>query len=327
MNLLEQDAFRACLSGCVRLVSADDGVRLHRHTAKQISYYEATNDAWAIRAHCPAGIKLNLCTDSPTVDLRGRILPGARTYAGFDVEIDGCTSAAIRIEATEAMQSLRLVDSATRAKRQISITFPQSAVVELHAIELQQDSINTPPDGQQPKYLALGDSITQGMDARGPAAAYPLQLARMLDVELLNLGVGGHIFDLDALDDELPYRPDIVTVAYGTNDWSRGTTREQIEGTVEAYLTRLTQTVAQSSRIYVLTPIWRAVGDDIKAGGTLAQFSTVIAEAAARFAPVTVVDGMTLVPHRPELFADGTHPNDEGFLHYSINLARAINLQ
>ena len=85
----------------------------------------------------------------------------------------------------------------------------------------------------------IGDSITQGMDARGPASAYAVQLARVLDVELLNQGVGGHIFDLDALDDELPYHPDIITIAYGTNDWSRDTTREEISSRVERYLTRL----------------------------------------------------------------------------------------
>lgn len=322
MNLLERDDFHAFLTGCLRTEQTDSGLLLHRHTARQTAYYQKTNEAWAIRSRCPAGIQLNLRSDTRSLDLRGRILAGARTYAGFDVEVDGRTSTAIRIDTSDRAQTLRLVDCGTRAARQITITFPQGAIVELDAIDVEEGSQTTPLEGSRDKYLALGDSITQGMDARGPAVAYPVQLARVLDLELLNLGVGGHIFDLDALDDELPYKADIVTVAYGTNDWSRDTTREQIASTVRRYLTRLTETVAQSARIYLLTPIWRATGSETRAGGTLVQFSTAIGEAAAPFA--TVIDGSTLVPHLHGVFADGIHPNDEGFLHYAINLQRAI---
>jgi lysophospholipase L1-like esterase len=324
MNLLEQEDFNAFFSGCLRTVQSDSGLLLHRHTAKQIAYYEETNESWAIRSRCPAGIKLNLHSHTRTLDLRLRILPGARTYAGFDVEVDGRTTAAIQIDTSDGIQSLCLVDSATPSQRQISITFPQSAIVELHAIEVEEDSQTTAVAAPQKKYLALGDSITQGMDARGPASAYAVQLARVLDVELLNQGVGGHIFDLDALDDELPYHPDIITIAYGTNDWSRDTTCEEISSRVERYLTRLKKTVGQSAHIYLLTPLWRATGDEVRKGGTLAQFSATIGETAATFTDVTVVDGSTLVPHLPGLFADGIHPTDEGFLHYTLNLQRAI---
>ncbi len=168
------------------------------------------------------------------------------------------------------------------------------------------------------------DSITQGMDARGPASIYTTQLARMLNAELLNVGVGGHIYDLDALDDELPFTPDLVTIAYGTNDWSRGLSQDQIARTVEDYLQRLTSTIARSARVFVLTPLWRHNGHETKAGGTLVEFSQAIANAAAGIEGVSVVDGTSLVPHRADLFADGTHPTDEGFLHYAINLHRAI---
>jgi hypothetical protein len=56
----------------------------------------------------------------------------------------------------------------------------------------------------------------------------------------------------------------------------------------------------------------------------LIEFSEAISEAASGFENVTVVDGSTLVPHLPAMFADGTHPNDEGFLHYAINLHRKV---
>jgi lysophospholipase L1-like esterase len=325
MNLLERDDFKACLTGCIRTEQTESGLLLHRHTEKQIAYYAETSESWSIRSRCTAGISLNIRTDSRTLDLVGRIQAGARNYAGFDVEVDGRAIAAIRMNTSDETQTIRLFDFETQAERQVSITFPQSAIVELDAITVEDDSQTSPPSPAPRKYLALGDSITQGMDARGPASAYVVQLARMLDTELLNLGVGGHIFDLDALDDDLPYKPDIVTIAYGTNDWTRGTTREQILNTVERYLSRLLDTVAGSADVYVLTPIWRAIGQEAKPGGTLIEFSSAIAEVASGFPDITIVDGTTLVPHRDDLLPGGTHPNDEGFLHYALNLHRTIS--
>lgn len=324
MNLLERDDFRAYLTGCVRTAQSDSGLLLHRHTKKQIAYYARTSESWAIRSRCNAGIKLSILTDSRTLDLTGRIRAGARTYAGFDVEADGRGLTAIRMDTSDETQTIRLADFFTQRTRLISVTFPQSAIVELDAISVESGAQTSPPEPKSRKYLAMGDSITQGMDARGPESAYAIQLARMLDADLLNIGVGGHIFDLDALDDDLPFKPDIVTIAYGTNDWTRGITRDEIAKTVDLYLTRLLDTVAGSADVYVLTPIWRAIGNEVKPGGTLVEFSATIAESASKFTKINVADGTTLVPHRPDLLPDGTHPNDEGFLHYALNLHRAI---
>ncbi len=324
MNLLERDDFETFLTGCIRTETTDRGMLLHRHTEKQVDYYEKANESWWIRSLCPAGIKLSIQTNSRTLDLTGRIRAGARQYAGFDVEVDNRHIGAHRIDTSDETQTLRLAEFARNHLRRIVLTFPQSAIPEIDSITLEDGADISPIDRPNFKYLAIGDSITQGMDARGPASAYTLQISRMLNAELLNIGVGGHIYDLNALDDALPYAPEIVTVAYGTNDWRRGTTREQIAETVEQYLDRLVNTVALTAQIFLLTPIWREIGNESKAGGTLLQFSSSIADAASVFTGVTVVDGTTLVPNRSDLFVDGTHPNDEGFLHYAINLSRII---
>lgn len=329
MNLLQRQDGLDFLHGCTRLEAGATGWRLHRHTEPQLAHYDQASEAWAVRARCSAGIRLSLRTNSRTLELTGRILPGARTYAGFDVEVDGRGLTSLRLDALDpsqtSTQTLRLATFDTQAERTIVVTFPQSAIVELEAIAVEPGATAAPTAPARVRYLALGDSITQGMDARGPASAYPVQLARRLDAELLNLGVGGHVFDVDALDDELPFAPDIVTVAYGTNDWSSGSTQQQISTSVDAYLSRLLATVAASARVFVLTPLWRAIAAESKAGGTLLEFSSLIAEAAAR-AGVHVIDGTLLVPHAEHLFPDGTHPNDEGFLHYAINLHRLMQL-
>ena len=325
MNLLDREDLGEYLTGCVRTETTETGILLHRHTQKQTEYYAEASDSWSIRCRCTAGIQLRLQTDSRTLDLTGVIRDGARSYAGFDVEVDGCAVTALRLDTSDQEQTLRCFDFPDRASRQVVVTFPQSAIPELKALLLEEDAQLEVYPKPATKYLAIGDSITQGMDARGPASAYAIQLARMLDAELLNLGVGGHIYDLDAMDDDLPYTPDIVTVAYGTNDWTRGTTRDEITETTSRYLTRLKDTVAKSAKVYVLTPIWRAIGEEVKPGGTLPEFSQAIASAASAVSGITVLDGPAMVPHRLDIIPDGTHPNDEGFLHYALNPPTAMS--
>ncbi|HCK11435.1 MAG TPA: hypothetical protein DHW45_16285 [Candidatus Latescibacteria bacterium] len=325
MNLLERDDLQEYLSGCIRVERADDHLLFHRHTERQIEYYRRMNESWWVRSRCPAGIRIELVTDAMTLDLTGRLLRGSRQYAGIDVEVDGHVTGRIRIDTSEDSRTFRLAEFSTQERRQITITLPQSALLEAESLELAEETQVNPITNARVPYLALGDSITQGMDASSPESAYPLQLAKIRDMNLLNLGVGGHVFDPDALDDELPFAPKLITVAYGTNDWARGTTREQVSETVAEYLNRLNGTVGVGARLLVITPIWRAIGEEIKEGGDLVAFSEAIAQAAGSITGVTVVDGLSMVPHRDSLFVDGTHPTDEGFLHYAINLNRAFD--
>ena len=61
--------------------------------------------------------------------------------------------------------------------------------------------------------------------------------------------------------------------------------------------------------------------EDIHPAGNLNSATAVLKEVYAGFDNVEVVEGMTLVPHLPEFFADGyLHPNDSGFLLYGHNL-------
>ena len=323
MNLLERDDLSDLLTGCIRTERTDTGLRFHRLTERQVDHFEETNESWGIRANCSAGVQLSIVTDSRTLELTGRILPGARQYAGVDVEVDGRVIGSHRLDAGNETRTISLAEFAMRHEREITVTFPQSAIPDLDTIEVEDDASVAPPKPKGRRYLAIGDSITQGMNARGSASAYPIQLAKLLNAELLNLGVGGHIFDVDSLDEELPFEPDIVTVAYGTNDWTREITREDIAETVDAYLRRLSKMVPGAD-VFVLTPIWREIGNEVRAGGTLVEFSSAIARTAAVFGNVTIIDGTTLVPNRSDLLPDGTHPNDEGFLHYAINLRCAI---
>ena len=148
---------------------------------------------------------------------------------------------------------------------------------------------------------------------------YAHQVARALDAQVVNQGIGGERFNPRAVDDQMDfYQPDLVSVAYGTNDWS-GTTRGRLVGCCNGHFARLRDKYP-SVPIVAILPLWRADMSRLTGVGTFEDMRTIIKEAAARF-DITVVDGMTLVPNVTTFFADGyLHPNAIGFQFYAENL-------
>ena len=86
-----------------------------------------------------------------------------------------------------------------------------------------EDGAALVPVCREKKILQFGDSITHGYDALHPAASYSVRLADALGMECCNKAIGGDMFcpGLAALPEETA--PDVITAAYGTNDWSNRT--------------------------------------------------------------------------------------------------------
>ncbi|MDA0746043.1 MAG: SGNH/GDSL hydrolase family protein [bacterium] len=326
MDLIE-GAIEAYFQGVLEVVREEEGVRLLRMTREQLAYYDQ-NEGWAVRARCNAGVVLTLRTDSAFLDVEMDILPGARKYLGLDVEIDGVISQAVRLTEVEGTYRQRLFEASERHMREVRVYFAPNVEVRLRRVELEDGASVEVVEQPASRLLCLGDSITQGMDALSPCSTYPVQLSRLLGAELLNQGVGGHVFDVDSLDPELGFEPDLVTVAYGTNDWGRGIGPSGVQRAARAYLQKLREMFpVERTRIVVLSPIWRVVGHEEKGGVGLPEFGRMILETAKEIDGVETVDGLALVPNQPWYLQDGTHPNDLGFLHYGLNLYRLLRDQ
>ena len=163
--------------------------------------------------------------------------------------------------------------------------------------------------------LALGDSITQGFVCGRPSAAYPTQIASTLGIDLLNQAVAGHVFDERALGSFSLWRgeqPEIVVVAYGTNDWARMRSTGGIEGGAVAYLDRLSWMFPKVP-IYVLSPLWRVdEHEPMPCGQPLTWMNPMLGRVCSRHNNMHVVDGYHGIPKDPNLFADKRlHPGPE----------------
>jgi len=203
------------------------------------------------------------------------------------------------------------------------IYLPHLVCFEIRDITSDAPLIPTGPEKKS--WLALGDSITQGMVAVRPSGSYTSLLSEQFGLKLINAGVGGIRFDSEELD-YIGFEPDIITVALGCNDW--GIDKEELYSNVSDYLDRLLS-LYSCRNIHLILPIWRSDSADRIAGMTFAEHREVIRRAVLKYPFVNIIDGYDLVPHKEEFFGDPSeqkvHPNEEGFLSYALGLARYIN--
>ena len=76
-----------------------------------------------------------------------------------------------------------------------------------------------------------------------------------------------------------------------------------------------------TSKIFVLTPIWRNDTEKITQLGKFEDVENSIVNAVGDMDNVMVISGLDLVPHESKYFGDGAlHPNDEGFNLFFENL-------
>ena len=120
------------------------------------------------------------------------------------------------------------------------------------------------------------------------------------------------------------FTPDVITVAYGTNDFSL---REEDDFKVRCrdFYVALSQNYP-NSKIFAITPIWRSDYKGKRNFGPFENVDAFIREAVADLRNVTVIFGFNLVPKDEKYYADlRLHPNDAGFVFYADNLYNEIS--
>ena len=313
-------------SGAAVIKENDGFCEFFRMTDQQGEILKKFSD-FHMKSTASSGIKMDFITDAEAVEFSGRFSEGSsRKYAYFDIYVNGVLVAhpgtADHLQNPEFTVSLPLSGTDNR----VTIYFPCLAKTELKSFELINGSSYKPVKKNR-KIFCYGDSITQGYDAQYPSFAYANMLADALDAEIFNKAIGAEIFNPQFADAPDGFTPDIISIAYGTNDWSKQVSAENIEKNATDFVTNLRKHYPDAPIIAIL-PIWRKDMEESRLSGQLRDAITVLKKVYAQFDNIIVVEGMPLVPHLPEFYADGyLHPNDTGFLLYGSNLLKNLDLE
>ena len=333
---LKPEEIRSALGGCVRMEETGNGLVFHRFTEEEEEIYRTLKiPRLCHRCPCPAGMKLRFETDSPTLFLRVETerTPGMlRRFFSFDLKVNGVYRARLSNQPDDFSLYTPEFDlpqgewektfSLGDGKKTVELYFPWSVYVTLKELSLADGSafVSARP---AKKMLAYGDSITQGYDVRRSSLAYATQLADRLGLELYNKAIGGEVMFPELAEAKQPFDADLITVAYGTNNWLKTGEDPGFAAIARRFYQNLRQNYPRA-RIVALSPIWRVDWQEERPFGPFSVISDGIRQAAKEVGAL-FVDGFSLVPHEKMFYSDlRVHPNDLGFLEYASNLAAAL---
>lgn len=320
---LSFDQLKACSFGVQCLTQEDGAVRFRRFPPALEAHYQRSEGA-QIRCGCPAGVHVRFRSDTDALRLALRYGRQARALYRGVLVVDGGEEHAWGPEAQQTDWRGEIFSGAGRREREFELWLPHLCEVQLVALELTGGASFSLAPRSSRRWLALGDSITQGMTSTLPTRCHVARVARSLNLAVRNFGVGGERL-VPVLADGLPPWPfAVATVAYGTNDLASGVPLERWRANA-VRLAQALNAVAPSAPLLFLTPIpWVGRTTPNAAGLYLQDYREALAAAVCGLRNVQVLDGAALIDERADLFVDGVHPNDAGFAMYAERLGAAM---
>ena len=287
-------------------------------------------DEWDA-AQLPAGVRLEFVGDVDAVRVHYKTTTGNLGYRG---EGAGCTFAVYRsgqkvveVDAVlgEGMAELPMTGEPGRPA---IVYLPEGMRPLITGIEGIGGEIAPAP--LQPRWLSYGDAITQGWLASAPAASWPTVTARKMGLDLCNFGYSGSACGETTAAAMLADCPaDLVTIAFGLNNWSRvphtpGLVAEKIRAFIG-----LVRDGHPEIPVIVLSPLLRPDAEMTpnRLDATLADLRVAMEDAvrlqiAAGDVRLQLVQGGSVLG--PNDLADNVYPNDEGHKRIAAAVGRSL---
>ena len=303
------------MSGYLRYEENDGYLSLSRFTEKQENLLK---EEWSPKEKASSSMFLEFLSDCSEISFDYRILPGSsQKFYGIDLLIDGMNTVC-KFEQTDNTENTFTAKIEEQGKKKITVYFPNLARMEIKNLTVDGTIEKVE---RELKYLALGDSITQGYCTKHPSLTYVNILTEKFNTKTINQAIGGDRFNKENLDENMDFQPDFITVAYGTNDWR---TNADLYNNSFEYFKRLKELYAQVP-IFALLPIYRNTAECPVVNGITLEDARGIIGKAAEENGIIVINAKNFIPHHEDFFCDRVlHPSETGFIYYGHNLYEAI---
>ncbi|MCH6259052.1 SGNH/GDSL hydrolase family protein [Puniceicoccaceae bacterium K14] len=200
-------------NGTLHTVINETSAELYRFSQDYLDNGEDGTFTMA-KARTQSGVSVNFKTNSPLIKLKFAELEDSEIRdRRFSVFKDGAL-------AFDNISDLEFtVDNSTEEDAQWEVYLPYFSGVKFLGLELSEGKILSDlPVEDKPLYMAIGDSITHGVGQNGAIETYPYHVARHLDFQLVNLGIGGSRISPETIRNLSGQTPELVTVLWGYND-------------------------------------------------------------------------------------------------------------
>lgn len=311
--------------GAVSITPESCGFIFNRYTPYQTELYDRNADNHTCRHKATSGIRFEFVCDADSLTVEGNFSVGSsRNFAYLDVMLNG---ALIKHEGTENIRDnpdFSMTVELDGKMNRIAIYLPNLACFKLESMLFENASVIEPVTKKN-TIVCWGDSITQGYDARYSSLSYTNILADAMDAELFNKGFGGEVFNPELLAEPDHAEPDIITIAYGTNDWFR-LDAPTVAVNAEKFFSKICSYYPETP-VYVILPLWRKDSDKETPFGNFDNIHKLIRDACKGKSNIHLIDGFSIIPHLESFFEDKRlHPNDLGFCCMAGKLLEQIKL-
>ena len=323
--LLNQKTLENITLGHLRTEVDEEGyLAFSRFTEAQKEYYAKRSPENELKIYATAGMRFDFHTDAEVFSFDYKMkIASSRLYYGMDLYVDGAMVRHYDPECKKPECEGSIAFALPEGFHRVTLYMPNLTCLSVKNAELEGATVLRAVKPTK-KIFFVGDSITQGYDAVYPSLSYVNCLSRHFDAEVLNQAIGGEVFDPELVDTEMDFAPDLIVIAYGTNDWCNAPSREAILEKQAALIDKM-KLLARAVHIVYVSPIWRGPEAIVKTpSGDFHETCEALAANASKKRIVSV-NGMNLVPHLSDFFSDkALHPNDLGFLIYAENLAKEL---
>lgn len=295
----------------------------HRFTEKQIERYAADSVTdgvdYTLRCRAASNVTLEFITDSDFAALEFEWQDAVGIpYVSIDCLVDGKLTYSFY---DEKLSHKFFAFELPSGEHKVQIFLSWNSLMVLRDMIIGEGASIRPVSEKKMRILTFGDSITQGYVCKHPAMCYVGRMTAKLNAEVLNQAIGGYYFEGESLDEALAsWKPDLITIAYGTNDYSVRTSAELFETKMRGFLERLTA-IFPDVPVLGLMPIYR--NDTGFASRKLfrdyshAYAMDLIRKVYADYKNVTVLEDTYFPQDKDFFYTDFLHPSDLGFLLYA----------
>ena len=198
---------------------------------------------------------------------------------------------------------------------------PYNSVVQVTGLGPRESLSVVPP--QRHSWVAYGDSITHGIQASDPGLTYTAVAARLMGVDLVNMGFAGAARGEPVVADTLGrVTADVFSFAFGTNLmryfwYDRAAWRETFRMFLDLF-----RKGHPDTPLLVISPIYRSAANAESTPnvmgmtvGDIRRVEEEVVEARQRTSDknVHLLSGLDVIgKDDADLLADGIHPNDKG---------------
>lgn len=314
---LSFETVRSITFGAIRSFEDSKGMHFAKCTEKQVAAWKNFSDALGVNSSATTGIRLDFHTSSKSFAFK------AASGERFELYVNGVfKSCFLRAKEDDVEFSVEI--RSEKAENRITLFFPSHNVPGVLSYVELDDGATVTPHSFDRKLFFIGDSITQGWDSGYDSLSYANRVSDFFNADSVIQGVGGAFFHEDIFDPEINYDPDAVIVAFGTNDWGRFKSANELREHTSKFLDALTSRFA-GKQIFGLSPIWRANDEnELRATGYFRDVCAIVKNEITAHGMV-LIEGEYLTPHIPDFYSDGyLHPNGLGFGIYAANLCKIL---